>query len=175
MTYKSLMVKKLHNVQKRLMEKEIKSESLEDLLPLIFEECLKENMMFYFNFIENSCVLNLCDIEQENYELRIRCHHDSVVIDYNDFKKTVLENAFLLTSNKHAINEDPASVEASSELSLISGDKPVPKAIRNAIDTINSKGIPVTVEAIRNHLPLGQMSTSNRMECNKYLKEMEGS
>ena len=173
MSYKSLMVKKLFNVQKKLMSKNIKSESLEDLLPLLFKECEQEGMMFYFNFIEDACVLNLCDISEKDHELRIRCHYDSSPVDYAALKKTVLLNAFLITEKSETM-EVASSVKQVDEKPIISSEEVMPKSIRKAIERIQKKGIEVTPESIRNHLPLSQMSVSNRLECNKYLKMMEG-
>ena len=72
---KFIMAKKLCKVQKRLMEVKIEEFTLENLLPLIFQECLKENLTFWFNFIEDAAVLNLRDVEHENYELNIRHHY----------------------------------------------------------------------------------------------------
>lgn len=170
---KRVMAAHLCNVQKNLMGITFESLSLEHILPIIFNECLKENITFYFSFIENTAILNLRDIRHDNYELNIRLHHETTT-DYEGLKKSLLINAFLITS------ESTSSIASSAENEevtqhLISNDKPVPKHIRNAIEKIQSKGIPVTTEAIRNHLPLSQMSTSARLECNKYLKEMEAS
>lgn len=162
------MAKKLYAVQKDLQREEIQEFTLDSLLPLIMKACSKQNLMFWFNFIDNHCILNLRDIEHENYELNIRYHYESVG-NIEIIKLEVLKNAFLLTNNSNEINASSANTES---LEIISGDKPVPPHINEAIKKIKSKGIPVTAEAIHNHLPLGQMSTSARMKCNKYLKEM---
>lgn len=169
---KFVMTRKICNVQIRLMEIEIKDISFNSLLPLIFKECLKENLTFYFNFIENHCVLNLRDVEHENYELNIRVYYTNN-LTFEELKRQALINAFLITTGKSEM--ELSSKDASSAKPIISGDKPTPTHISKAIETLNAKGVPITVESIRNHLPLGQMGTSARLECNKYLKQMRES
>ena len=163
------------------MGKTIEDYTLNTLIPLIFKECIKQELMFYFNFVENACVLNLRDVSEENMELNIRYHHQYMEItpEINEMLQSrLLCNTFLLTSNpvnvasSENITKGDKTVEE-KESTIISNDKPVPQHIRTAIETIKAKGIPVTREAIQHHLPLGEMSTSARMECNKYLKEME--
>lgn len=167
---KTIMAGKLCNVQKSLMEYKVESYNLNTLLPLIFKECLKENMTFWFSFIENYCVLNLRDVINENYELNIRQYHSNND-NLDELKIQVLCNTFLLTNEKYHISHIPSSA---NETIIISGDKPTPKHISKAIETLNAKGVPITVDSIKNHLPLGQMSTSARLECNKYLEQMRG-
>ena len=94
--------------------------------------------------------------------------------DLKYYKYNVLINAFLITEKKATLTIDAdESNEASSQPHIISSDRPVPRHINDAIETIKAKGIPVTADAIRNHLPTSQMSTSETMKCNKYLKEMK--
>lgn len=170
---KFIMAQKLARVQEDLMGETIQDYSLEFLLPLIFKACLKENLTFWFNFLENECVLNLRDIGHENYELNIRQYYTSEDID--SIKIQVLKNTFLLTDNSYRLKNDNASSAKKGDepVDIISGDKPVPKHIRTAIETIKAKGIPVTPDAINNHLPTGQMSPSQLIECNRYLKQMK--
>lgn len=174
---KFIMAQKLNNIQKSLMSMTIDDMDINTLIPLIFEECQKESITFWFNFIEDSLVLNLRDIEHENYELNIRYYipeyknmPESVGMD--KAKQELLINAFLLTPKSLP---NIASSDNTKEDTLLSSDKPIPPHIREAIKTIEGKGIPVSVEAIHNHLPLGEMSNSARLECNNYLKEMEAS
>ena len=165
-TSKFTMAKKLANVQSKLMAMEIKDDSHEGLISLIFKECQKENLTFWFNLLSDACVLNLRDIEHENYELNIRYAYETIPNTTEDIKNiecNLLFNAFLITHQA-----------AEPNVPIISSDKPVPRHITKAIDAINKKGIPVTREAIQNHLPLSEMSSNARIECNKYLKEMEG-
>lgn len=179
---KFIMAKKLAVVQEELMSKTIDDVSLDGLLPLIFKICREENLMFWFNFLEDAVVLNLRDVSHENHELNIRYAYETVpkTADSLEYYKThVLINAFLIT--KESVLSEDNNVASSDalprgvETPILSGDRPVPKPIRNAIDRIQGKGIPVTAETIHNHLPLGEMSVSSRLECNKYLKEMEAS
>ena len=176
-----LIYHKISEIQKNLMGKKIEDYSLDSLIPLIFNECRNQNLMFFFNFVEKACVLNLRDVVEENMELNIRYHHDfeEITPEINEMLKVrLLCNTFLLISNpvnvasSENITKGDKTVEE-KESTIISNDKPVPQHIRTAIETIKAKGIPVTREAIQHHLPLGEMSTSARMECNKYLKEME--
>lgn len=169
---KFIMAQRLHDVQVKLMGETINDDSLDVLLPLIFQRCSEQKLTFWFNFYEHECVLNLRDVSHENYELNIRQYiGDSLNLDnIEDIKKQVLVNAFLIT--KECVTVDVASSEKSS---IISTDKPTPKHIQNAIQKIQDKGIPVTPQTIHNHLPLHQMSTNERLKCNKYLKQMEDS
>ena len=168
---KLIMAQKLSHVQNELMGEEIQEYSLEFLLPLIFKACSKENLTFWFNFFENECVLNIRDVEHENYELNIRQYYDTD--DNIDLIKVqVFKNAFLLTDKPYKVNASQQK-KGNEPVDIISGDKPIPKHIRNAIETIKAKGIPVTADAINNHLPTGQMSTGQIMECNKYLKQLK--
>lgn len=169
---KLLMAQKLSHVQEKLMGKKFEDFNLTTLLPSIFEECLKEKLTFWFSFVEQTAVLNLRDVEHENYELNIRLHYGTgdITEDYMiELKRQLLLNTFLITQNMFALDKETTETESK----ILSSDKPIPGHIRKAIETIESKGIPVTKEAIQNHLPLGKMSTNARMECNKFLKEME--
>lgn len=168
-TSKFIMAKKLSSVQETLMGEVIEDMALDSLIKLIFKACHEQNLCFWFNVFENEIVLNLRDIGHENYELNIRQHYTDESID--DLKKQVLINAFLITTTR--VSTTKKQIGSQKEMDIISGDKPVPKHIRDAINKIESKGVPVTVEAIKNHLPLGQMSTNSRIECNNYLKQME--
>lgn len=169
---KTVMAGKLARVQESLMKHDFNSTDLDEIAPIILQECLRENMTFWFSFIENTCILNLRDTVHENYELNIRLHtlNPTDNRSYEFFKEQVLINTFLLTPGKTIIAGSDTTGEKEV---VISNDKPVPVHIRKAIETIESKGIPVTREAIHNHLPLGEMSTSSRLECTQYLKTME--
>ena len=176
---KLVMARKLHNVQRRLMNADIEDiEDLDVLIPLIFKECADEGLCFWFSFLEdNTVILNLRDVSHDNWELNIRYYCANKELSCDSLKLIVLSNVFLLT--KDASSADTGDVntkDTENNEFIVSGDTPVPQAIRDAIDTIKAKGIPVTPEAINNHLPTGKMSTGQIMECNKYLKKMkEGS
>ena len=178
---KFVMAQKLQNVQSSLMGMELDFLDFPRLLSIIFEECRKENLTFWFNFIDDTCILNLRDTQHENYELNIRYLYEGMTLfdDGNVLDKIklyVLQNTFLLTENSVEGFQEKKVAASSESIDILAGDKPVPKHISKAIETIQAKGIPVTIEAIRNHLPLNEMSTSSRIECNRYLKEhMEAS
>ena len=172
---KTVMYQKLCNVQQKLMAKEIPSVELRDLLPVIFEKCLEENMMFYFNFIENACVLNLRDITQDNMELNIRLYYPNENIDCKLLKEQVLINAFLLTKKASVINN-----ASSTNKNDVKHDKPIkqsnavpPTAIRTVIDMLEKNNEPVTRQSIQKYLQFDKMSTDNRRRCIAYLKTME--
>ena len=170
---KRFMVEKLSVVQQSLMGMSFEDTSLQSLLPIIFKECLKENLTFWFSFIENTGVLNLRDTLHENYELNIRLYTSNNE-DLDTLKENLLINTFLITKES---TSNIASSAKNEEVThhLISNDKPVPKHISKAIEKIQAKGIPVTKEAIKNHLPLKEMSSSARLECNRYLRDMGAS
>lgn len=170
---KRFMAEKLSVVQQSLMGMSFEDTSLQSLLPIIFKECIKENLTFWFSFIENTGVLNLRDTLHENYELNIRLYTSNNE-DLDTLKENLLINTFLITKES---TSNIASSAKNEEVThhLISNDKPVPKHISKAIEKIQAKGIPVTKEAIKNHLPLKEMSSSARLECNRYLKNMGAS
>lgn len=169
---RTTMYAKLSKVQERLMEKEISSLCLEDLLPLIFKECLKENLVFYFNFVENACVLNLRDKSIDNLELNIRLYYsDNTVSDKEStlLKEQVLCNAFLLTSQPNASSANTKGEEKQIQESNIVP----PRAIRAAMDTLTEKGETITRKNLEKELQLNKMSTDNRRQCIAYLRDME--
>ena len=171
---KFIMAQKLQRVQVALMEEEISSTQLNVLLPLIFKKCLEEKMTFWFNFLEDACVLNLRDVEHENTELNIRYAYTNVPLSEQEvdiFKETLLINAFLITSSSVKLNV--ASSKTEDETLIIDNDEIMPPEIRKAIERIQKKGMPVTPNAIRNHLSLSKMSTGDRITCNRYLKKMK--
>lgn len=168
---KFIMAKKLFKVQKSLMELKIQDFGLDSLLSLIFKACATEQIVFGFNFFEDGCVLNLRDIGRENTELNIRYFYSRNDENIDDVKVQVLKNAFNLTSTPL----DASSAKNEESIHIVSGDKPVPSHIRQAIKKLEAKGVPVTVEGIRNHLPLNEMSSNSRIKCNAYLKNMEAS
>lgn len=180
---KLIIYKKLCNVQQALMGEEILSVELEYLLPLIFNACLKEQLMFYFNFIENACVLNLRDIDVENLELNVRLYYPNEPEDISvkKLKEQVLINTFLLTKAENRADDDvDSSSNISTEDAQETAEKPIqestlvpPTAIRTAMDILEKSGEPLTRKNIENHLQLGKMSQENRRRCIAYLKTME--
>ena len=184
---KFVMAQKLHHVQKALMGKEINFQDFTELLSLIFEECSKENLTFWFNFHEDYCVLNLRDIEHENYELNIRKSYVGVPLTDEaliENKVQLLQNAFLLTEESivgfQAKPIAEPTINSSDEQDdvedlIFTSDKPLPPHISKAIDKITAKGIPVTKDSLKNHIPWNEISTEQRIKCTEYLNEMGAS
>lgn len=179
MTNKVSMYQRLCRVQGNLMGMDIPSVKLEDLLPLIFKECLKENLMFYFNFIENACVLNLRDITCENLELNIRLYYPNEEKDISiiGLKEQILLNAFLLTKKSTTINASSAKESSKKEEEEVPPIKESnlvpPTAIRAVIEILEKAGEPVTRKNIEKNLQLNKMSIDNRRRCIAYLRSME--
>ena len=174
---KFIMAQKLQNVQVSLMAEEITEFGLSDLLQLIYQKCYEENLTFWFNFLEDSCVLNLRDVEHENTELNIRYAYPSIPLDMehiNYFKEMILRNAFLLTSNSVTISmpNDKAVAEEEPEKITMTDDVP-PASIRAVMDMLEKNGEPINKKSIQQYLQLGRMSTENRRKCIAYLKNME--
>ena len=172
---KTVMYQKLCKVQQKLMAEEIPSVELRDLLPVIFEKCLEENMMFYFNFIENTCVLNLRDISSDNMELNIRLYYPSDKIDCKLLKEQVLINAFLLTKKASVISiaSSANKKDVKHEGHQIKESNLVPpRAVRTAMDVITQRGDKITKKAIEKELHFDKMSIDNRNQCIAYLRSM---
>lgn len=173
----SLLIQRLCNVQKSLMSKSIEDNSLNILLPVIFKECLKENMTFYFNFIENQVVLNLCDLLKEHNELHFRLSYsnEDMVSDCS-LKLFLLENTFLLTTAP----VDVLSSENISEQKDLVEEKPIqqsnivpPSAIRVAMEECNHNDEEITRKNIESKLNLKGMTQDKRRQCIAYLRDME--
>lgn len=162
-----MLTQKLVNVQKNLMGIHIKSTALDNLIPLIFKECVKEKVMFYFTFVENTAILKLRDLESENKELNIRLYHENIT-EYETLKKALLINAFLITSKKENFTQSK-----SSEKRIISSDTTTPAPIQRAIEKIQKKGVPVDRRTIERHIDLGSMGADVRKKCIHYLKNMD--
>ena len=162
-----MLTQKLVNVQKNLMGIHIKSTVLDNLIPLIFKECVKEKVMFYFTFVENTAILKLRDLESENKELNIRLYHENIT-EYETLKKALLINAFLITSKKENFTQSK-----SSEKRIISSDTTTPAPIQRAIEKIQKKGVPVDRRTIERHIDLGSMGADVRKKCIHYLKNMD--
>ena len=176
---KFTMAKKLCRVQQRLMSTEITDTSLEELLPLIFNECLRENMTFWFNFIENAVVLNLRDVQHENNELNIRQYYSTIPSDggRKELKRDVLINAFLITTKSHSSKDNDASSADKKEEDLKQEQIPMtdavpPTSIRTVIEMLEKEGKPVNRKTIGENLQLNKMSTDNRRRCIAYLKSL---
>lgn len=168
-----MLTQKLVNVQKNLMGIHIKSTALDTLIPLIFKECVKEKVMFYFTFVENTAILKLRDLESENKELNIRLYHENIT-EYETLKKALLINAFLITSKKEDFTQSRSFKNSEKRQDeIISTDTPTPAPIQRAIEKIQKKGVPVDRRTIERHIDLGSMGADVRKKCIHYLKNMD--
>ena len=176
---KRVMDQKISNVTVALMGMEIQDFSLDNLLPLILKECLKENIYFRFSFVENTCVLNVRDRFHENYEVNQRLYYATPLFEgktMDDIKVMVLCNTFLLTKDKYVLKDSSALPEKETQDStIISGDKVIPKPINEAIKKIKAKGVEVNKKSIRAHVQWNQLSTDQRIKCTNYLENMGAS
>jgi len=177
---KFIMAKKLCKVQQSLMGKTFEWKSLQKMLPIIFKECLNENMTFWFNFLEDAAVLNLRDIEHENYELNIRYAYSTIPTlaeHIEDVKINLLHNAFLISPGEIIFKINPPTIEVGKK---DDDQQPIkmtnavpPTSIRTVIDMLEKNGEPVTKKSIEKYLQLDKMSSDNRRRCIAYLRAME--
>ena len=186
---KFVMSKRLQKVQLDLMQEEISETSYDVLLPLIFKKCYENNLTFWFNFLEDAAVLNLRDVEHENYELNIRHYYANAPLSQENIdaiKLNLLVNAFLVINRKVVIdlpvkNEGPQNqMDKTQPKKEVKHEKPIkqsnavpPTSIRTVIDMLEKNGEPVTRKSIQKYLQLDKMSTDNRRRCIAYLKSME--
>ena len=179
---KFAMSKKLANIQKRLMGVEFQDLTLESLLPIIFTECCKENIMFWFNFIENACVLNLRDIQHENYELNIRLSigemDNNNGLDY--YKEEVLKNAFLILQRECPVDLPEKEVSVSNRSNdetqnkqIVKSDTVPPSPIRIAMAGCEKDNVPITKQNLEKRLNLRGMTMKKKKQCIDYLRGME--
>ena len=177
---KLIMARKLCNVQKELMNQEIEDDSLESLLPLCFNECLKQGLMFFFSISEDLVILKLRDIYHDNYELNVKhAHNGNLTTQMDTFKRNLLINTFNLTKKGNPIDNDASSADTKKD-DVKHEDKPIqesnlvpPTAIRTVIDTLEKNNESVTRKSIQKYLQMDKMSTDNRRRCIAYLKSME--
>ena len=176
-----LIYHKISKIQQNLMGKSIEDYTLNTLIPLILEECINENLMFYFNCVENAVVLNIRDTHEENMELNIRYHHNHADISPEILEKMesrLLQNTFLLVSKSHPFNHSNDADETSSKPDV--HEKPItesnlvpPSAIRVAMEECNQNGELITRKNLENKLNLKGMNQEKRRQCIAYLRDME--
>lgn len=170
----TLLIQRLCNVQKNLMSKTIEDNSLNNLLSLIFQECLKENMTFYFNFLENQAVLNLCDLDKEHNELHFRlAYSDDCKVSDNTLKIFLLENTFLLTPGHEVSSDNPEEETVKPEKPIQESNLVPPSSIRAAIEECEKQGEPITRKNLESKLNLKSMSKDKRRQCIAYLRDMK--
>lgn len=179
------LLEKISDVQRELMSHELEGD-YKYLVPVVLDTCQKHGLTFYFNFLEDSVVLNIVDWTSDDYsELHVRLNLkvvENANFNMNTIKFLVLCNAFLLTEQSSQITnpykeaekevEEDETAKEYDEL-IFSSDKPIPPHVSKAIDTITKKGIPVTKQSLRNHIPWKEISTTQRVNCTEYIKDLE--
>lgn len=172
-----LIYHKISEIQKNLMGEKIEDYSLNTLIPLIFKECQKQNLMFFFNFIENACVLNIRGTS-EDMELNVRYHHNYTEITpeiSERIESRLLQNTFLLVSKgillEDVVENEPEIHEHKKRIH--ESDLVPPRAIRAAMEDIEKRGETPTRKLIEKELHLDKMSTDNRRLCIAFLRSME--
>lgn len=166
-----LLYSKISEIQEKLMEETIKDYSLDSLIPLIFKETSKQKLMFYFNWIENACVLNIIDCSKENEELHVRYYHQFTDIApeiHEMIESRLLCNTFLLTKDVVDLASSDKETQPIQESNIVP-----PRAIRAAMDELTHEGEKITKKGIEKKLQLGKMSTANKQQCIRYLRDME--
>ena len=182
MNPRRVLLEKISDVQRELMSQEFGTD-YNTIVPVVLDVCQKHGLTFYFNFLEDNVVLNIVDWTSDEYsELHVRLNLSLLKdnFDVNTLKFLVLTNAFLLTehaekiTNPYAIAEDVDATNEYEDL-IFTSDKPIPPHISKAIEKITAKGIPVTKNSLKNHIPWNEISTEQRIKCTEYLNEMEAS
>ena len=181
MNPRRVLLEKISDVQRELMSQEFGTD-YNTIVPVVLDTCQKHGLTFYFNFLEDSVVLNIVDWTSDEYsELHVRLNlcllKDN--FDMNTLKFLVLTNAFLLTEHATEINNpnkcEREEVAEEYDEFIFTSDKPLPPHISKAIEKITAKGIPVTKDSLKNHIPWNEISTEQRIKCTEYLNEMEAS
>ena len=157
--------KKLGNVQRNLLKRKIPKSGknkfgdfeyyeLQDLLPVIIEECSKEGLSFIFSFTEEKALLHIYDVDNENGEitncvivpeLKELNRGMNIIQSYGSYitylKRYLLLNTFLIGENSY-IDSD-ASVENKPKApkpkkSTRKTIKPTPEKQRVVVQTFDS-------------------------------------
>ena len=182
MNPRRVLLEKISDVQRELMSQEFGTD-YNTIVPVVLDACQKHGLTFYFNFLEDSVVLNIVDWTSDDYsELHVRLNLSLLKdnFDVNTLKFLVLTNAFLLTEHAAEVTNPHTTAEAVNtdeeyDDFIFTSDKPLPPHISKAIETITAKGIPVTKNSLKNHIPWNEISTEQRIKCTEYLNEMEAS
>lgn len=186
MNPRRVLLEKISDVQRELMTQEFGSD-YDSIVPVVLDVCQKHGLTFYFNFLEDSVVLNIIDWTSDDYSelhARLNIRVLKLDLDMNTLKFLVLSNAFLLTEHAQEITnphkceavESVEKVETDPVEELIfTSDEPIPPHISKAMETIHAKGIPVTKESLKNHIPWDKISTEQRVKCTDYLNKMGAS
>lgn len=165
---------KVADVQKVLMSKSFKTMDLDDLLPILSDECYKRELMFYFTFVEDTAILKIKEWDSKLGEINARLYYENVLnltsqtsnSQLDSLKMQLLRNTFLITSNA-----------SSADIPIKETTAVPPRPIRDAEEHIRKRGVPVTKESIQNYLrrynPIKDMDQDTKKQVLTYLKEMK--
>lgn len=207
--------KKLAHIQCELLKKDIKKSGynqhkhfkyheLEDLIPPIFEECMKQELTLVFTFVENATVLKLRDWNGKD-EISVRITQPELVVPEKNpnnqliqavganatyLKRYLLVNTFLITGEE-VIDSDGNASSAVNQSKNETSDKPdkkeepevadlpMGKLVLEAKQTLEAKGLTekeITYKALKNTiLRMKQWSVPERRCILNYFKEKGGS
>lgn len=199
--------KKLAEVQCALLHKEIpksgynkhkgfKYHELSDLIPPIFEECMKQELTLVFTFIEDAAILKIRDWNG-NDEISVRITVPELIVPEKNpnnqliqavganatyLKRYLLVNTFLIMEEELIDSDNTEEAPASS--AKTSGDKPVAdidinELIKKATETLQKKGLSdaeITPKAVKRQVMTMVNTPPERRAVNNYFKDLkEGS
>ena len=201
--------KKLATVQCELLKKHIKKSGynnhkrfdyyeLEDLIPPIFEECMKQELTLVFTFVENAAILKIRDWNGKD-EISVRVTvPDLVIPDKNPnnaliqavganstyLKRYLLVNTFLIME-KEVIDSDNSKDNTTSKENASSAkdnevaDINIEGLITEANETLLKKGVSeseITPRALKRQVMKMVHTPPERRAVNNYFKGLkEGS
>lgn len=168
--------------------KNFKYHELEDLIPPIFEECMKQELTLMFTFVDNAAILKLKDWNGKD-EISVRITQPELVIPEKNpnnqliqavganvtyLKRYLLINTFLITE-KEVIDSDNVASSAEKvtfkETSEPKSNIDVPSLIKEAKEKLVKKGVEPTNKAIKNQVrTLKTYSVADRRAINEYFK-----
>lgn len=189
--------KKLAHIQCELLKKDIpksgknnhkgfRYHELEDLIPPIFEECMKQELTLVFTFVENAAVLKLRDWNSKD-EISVRVTTPELVIPEKNpnnqliqavganvtyLKRYLLVNTFLITE-KEVIDSDNPSKKSEPVKEV--ADVNVPLLLVEAEKKLKSKGVEdkdITPQTLKMTVrKLQKWNPSEMRAINNYFKE----
>lgn len=193
--------KKLATIQCNLLKKDIPKSGynshkrfhyyeLEDLIPPIFEECMKQELTLIFTFVENAAILKLHDWNSKD-EISVRITQPELVIpDKNPnnqliqacganvtyMKRYLLVNTFLITEKEMIDSDDsPAISEPKSKPETV--DLNVGLLVAEAEANLKKKGLDdseITPQAIKMAVrKLKKWPPAEMRTINNYFKEAQ--
>jgi hypothetical protein len=69
--------------------------------------------------------------------------------------------------HEHPISKDPNDLWPKTD----DPKSEVPKPVADALAKISAKGIPITQEALKNHIPWSSLDTGDRIKCTNYIQK----